>query len=177
MDLSGPPYMAQDYNDVADLKVSAESILSSWEPVRRVGPLDIDTGLSGISEGCVWLAISYAPQPHRLWHNYFGPRIEEIESQRGWSSGWPSSTVEIQFEVPVSDIEDLVEKVDSAIDYANEQFEANELREAERLVVEKGAPAPIDDEESAGVGPIDLEQLDELAARLARPDYDPPSHR
>jgi hypothetical protein len=36
--------------------------------------------------------------------------------------------VELQFEVPGSEIESLVEEVDRAIAYANEQFQANELK-------------------------------------------------
>jgi hypothetical protein len=45
-----PPYLAQDHDDAADLKANAQGVVSTWEPVRRVGILDIDTGLSGIAE-------------------------------------------------------------------------------------------------------------------------------
>ncbi|KAA0102596.1 hypothetical protein CIW47_24530 [Mycolicibacterium sp. P1-5] len=174
IDQNGPPYLAQDYDDAADLKASAQDIVSTWEPVCRVGALDIDTELSGLPEGSVWLVVSYAPRPHRLWHNYFGPIIEEMEFHRCWSAGGPSFTVDVHFEVPASDIEGLVGEVDRAIAHANEQFEANELKQALRLVAEMNAEAPTN-EESVGGKPIDPEQLEELAARLARPDYDPPS--
>jgi hypothetical protein len=54
----GLPFLDQEYDADADIQANAQSIVAKWEPVRRVGTLDIDADLNGMADGRVWLALS-----------------------------------------------------------------------------------------------------------------------
>ena len=151
----------QEYVDSAELLPLSSAIVESWARVDRIGtPAARPTAEDPNS---IHLEIAYAPKPtppRHPWCEYFKKRLKEAAfNTRSFRSQGNVESLTLQ--VHRDDLEQTVAIVADAIEYANDQFEENELTRARAVRDLKLAAQKAAAEYQA--------QLDERTAKLAKP--------
>lgn len=146
--------------DLAEIRAIGPFLVATWKGVRRVGTPKASPVKS--EPDTIRLVVDYAPTAPNPWGVYFRSRIiSDFGSYMGHSGGG-SNVAGVGVKVPEGDLEDAVTKIDQAIEYANEQFEKNEMAEIRAVVAQDAADAKAASDHQA--------RLDERTAKLARPD-------
>jgi hypothetical protein len=146
--------------DLAELRAIGPALVSTWKGVSRVG-VPRAWQVDG-QPGRIHLEILYYPTAPNSWEEYFDERIRSDFGGFGGHRGGSTNTVGVRVEVSENDIEDAVAKFDRAIQYANDQFEANEMAEIRTLLAKDAAEAKAASDYQ--------NRLDERTAKLAKPD-------
>jgi hypothetical protein len=134
-----------------------------WTRIARVGTPKVSVRPE-LSPSRISISFSTAPQQPSGWVEYFDARVKLL----GIRAGFNSSGIEGNggyANADEADLETAVAAIDEAIEYANDQYEANVLpalhAEEERIAQEVGEAAK---RQAA---------LDKRAAKLAKPGQDP----
>jgi hypothetical protein len=137
------------------------AFLAKWKRVERVGqPQATEQPSSGSESHELRLEIFYAEAGAPMWHDYLGQKLSESGfGQRGGSSGGPVRSTTL--ECTEADIPRVIDAFEDAIEYANDQFEANELAAARRVVESA--------EDAARKAADRQAYLDELTREFTRP--------
>lgn len=147
--------------DLAEMRAIGPALVATWTGVRRVGTPKATPVAD--APGRIRVAIVYAPTAPDPWKKYFSAEVTaRIGTAFGSRYGGGSTKVTVDIEVPEDDLETTVAQFDHAIQYANEQFDQNDMAKIRALLAEDAAVAESIADHQA--------RLDERTAKLASPE-------
>jgi hypothetical protein len=133
-------------NDDEIFEVLGSRVVATWRPIERVGQPAVRP--QSDRPGEVSIKIGFAPAGPPFWRDYFTDKLKEngFSQYKGHTRGGEYQSITLR--CPQDHTANVGALVDEAIDYANRQFEANELAAAQRALARRqpGRPPPPDRE-------------------------------
>lgn len=137
--------------------------MAGWEPLKRVGTPKVEP--AGNDSKFLQVTIKVAGPNLPEWREFFDNRTKSLTGGYTSHGAMPYSSIGFSYTVDDADLEKTVAFLDSAIEAANKHYEETVLP-AKQSAKEEAAKAA---EEAKRL----QAELDERAAKLAKPEVDP----
>jgi hypothetical protein len=136
---------------------------AEWNRISRVGTPNVWRKLAHSKQ--IEIRVDAAPGiPGEAWQGYFGRKVTELGINAVFDSYGTSGNGITAHAADEDDLARVIEAIDVAIEYANDRYESDVL---------PNVPAPRQrQEQKAAEAAQSQADLDDLAAKFAKPDRD-----